>query len=107
MINKLNLSDIPTREIAPGHHSRLVHTDRITISYVDIEKDATLSEHRHENEQIVNMIQGEYELTVDGKSHHLRPGDVLVIPSNVPHSGRAITDCTIYDVFQPPREDYR
>jgi quercetin dioxygenase-like cupin family protein len=35
------------------------------------------------------------------------PGDVLVIPPNVPHSGKALTDVSVMDAFAPVREDYR
>ena len=53
------------------------------------------------------MMEGEFELTVDGQPYHLRPGDVYVIPGDVPHSGRALTDCRIIDVWHPCRDDYR
>ena len=53
------------------------------------------------------MLEGEFDLVVDGTPHRLKPGDVLAIPGNAPHSGRAITRCRILDVFWPIREDYR
>jgi quercetin dioxygenase-like cupin family protein len=53
------------------------------------------------------MIEGEFELIVNGESHLLGANDVFVIPSDAMHSGRAITDCKIIDVFYPIREDYR
>jgi quercetin dioxygenase-like cupin family protein len=53
------------------------------------------------------MLEGELELVVDGTAHRLRAGDVLAIPGDAPHSGRAITRCRILDVFHPIREDYR
>jgi len=64
-------------------------------------------QHAHHHEQVVNMLEGEFELVVDGTPHRLKPGDVLAIPGNAPHSGRAITRCRILDVFWPIREDYR
>ncbi len=96
----------PSREIVPGYHGRFVHGDQMTCAYWEIRAAAELPEHRHPHEQIVNMLQGEFELTVDGTPLHLKPGDVVVLKSNVPHSGRAITDCRILDVFHPIREDY-
>ena len=59
------------------------------------------------HEQVVNVLRGEFELTVDGETKHLKPNDVACIPSNAVHSGKAITDCYILDVFYPVREDYR
>jgi len=36
----------------------------------------------------------------------MKAGDIAVIPSNAIHSGQAITDCQLLDVFSPVREDY-
>ncbi|MCP4549367.1 MAG: cupin domain-containing protein, partial [bacterium] len=66
-----------------------------------------LAEHAHDNEQIVNVMEGELELTVEGQKHLLVPGKVLVLPPNVPHSGRAVTDVYVVDTFHPVREDFR
>lgn len=103
----LALNEIPTRELVPGFVGRFVHTDLMTFAYWSIESAAELPEHSHVHEQVVNMLEGEFELTVDGVPHRLRPGDVLVIPGNVVHKGKAITDCRILDVFHPARDDYR
>ncbi len=52
-------------------------------------------------------MEGSFELTVAGETQVLEPGSVAVIPGNAPHSGKALTECRILDVFQPPRDDYR
>lgn len=100
------IPDIEPREVLPGYRARFIHTERTTHAYWDIDGGVPLPEHAHPHEQIVNMIEGEYELVVDGVVERLVPGDVLVIPPGVPHSGRSITDCRILDVFSPVREDY-
>ena len=79
----------------------------MTFAYWRIEANRSLPEHRHVHEQVVNMLAGEFELTVNGTPHVLTPGDVLLIPPDAPHSGRSITECRILDVFHPVREDYR
>ena len=66
-----------------------------------------MPEHAHPHEQVSHVIEGEFELTIDGVKSVLRPGVVAVIPSNAKHSGTARTDCTIIDAFYPVREDYR
>ncbi len=103
----INLKDIQPQEIAPGFHARFVHTNSMTIAHVQIDAGATLPEHSHVHEQVVNLIDGTFELTVEGESILLEPGKMVTLGSNVPHSGRAITDCRIIDVFHPVREDYR
>lgn len=101
------LSLIEPFEISRGFNARLIHTDHMTLAYVDIDDGAALAEHRHVHEQVVNLLEGRFELTVDGVPHVLEAGQVFAIPSNVPHSGRALTRCRILDVFQPVREDFR
>ena len=103
----LNLRDIPEREIVPGYKARFVHTDGMTLAYWEVEAGAALPEHSHPHEQIANVLEGEFELTVAGESRVLTPGQVAIIPGDVPHSGRAITDCRLLDAFQPARDDYR
>ncbi|MCP4345316.1 MAG: cupin domain-containing protein [Desulfobacterales bacterium] len=103
----INLNNIEEKEIVPGFNARFAHSESMTFAYWNIKADACLPGHSHHHEQVVNMLEGEFELTVDGEKKVLRPGDVVVIPSNATHSGKSVTDCRILDVFCPVREDYR
>lgn len=103
----IELDSIKEKEVVPGFHARMVHSDTMTFAFWRIEKGATLSEHSHVHEQVAIIQEGELELVVDGVTHRLTPGKVLLIPSNVPHSGTAISDCRVLDVFYPLREDYK
>ena len=102
-----DLDQIPEREIVPGYRARFVHGDNMTLAYWDVDPGAELPEHAHPQEQITNVLEGEFELTVDGETRVLKPGQAVVIPGNVPHSGRAQTACRLLDAFQPARDDYR
>lgn len=102
-----NLSDIAPFEISRGFVAKLIHTDQMTLAFVDIEAGADLPQHAHVHVQVANVLEGEFELNVNGEIMLLRPGQSVVIPSNVPHSGRAVTACRILDVFNPVREDFR
>lgn len=107
MIELFKLNSVESKEIVPGFHGKMIHTPTMTFAYWQIEKDKSLPEHHHIHEQVVNVLEGEFELTVNGTPHHLTAGDVLIIPPNAPHSGRSITACQILDVFNPVRDDYR
>ena len=91
----------------PGYSARFIHTERMTLSYLDVKAGAALQEHSHPHEQVSTVIEGEFRLTVDGEQIDFGPGSVIVIPSNTKHSGLALTDCKLLDVFTPVREDYR
>jgi quercetin dioxygenase-like cupin family protein len=51
------------------------------------------------------MASGLLRVELDGKDVLLRPGDILLIPSNAPHLFEALEDSVETDVFTPPRED--
>ena len=104
---KYDLLDIPEIEIVRGFFAKFVHTEHVTITHWRIEKGAALPEHSHPHEQTVNVVTGELELIVEGDSHHLKPGMVFVIPGEAVHSGQALTNCQLIEVFYPIREDYR
>ena len=101
------LDSIKAKEPVQGFTVRFVHAESMTFAYWDIDEGAALPGHAHPHEQVVNMLAGKFQFTVDGDSRVLVPGDVVVIPPNALHSGKALTDCRILDVFHPVREDYR
>ena len=107
MADRYDLATVEPRELVPGHHGKFIHSEHTTHVYWEIEEGAVLPEHSHPHEQIVNMIEGTYELVVAGEPHVLTVGDVLVIPGGAAHGGQARTRCRILDVFSPVREEYR
>lgn len=103
----VDLSTLDEREVVDGFHGKFVHSENMTTSFWRIEAGAALPEHAHPHEQVSVVLEGKFEMTLDGEKRQLERGQVAVIPSNVKHSGVALTDCMILDVFYPVREDYR
>ncbi|MDH3648402.1 MAG: cupin domain-containing protein [Saprospiraceae bacterium] len=100
------LNSVPVKEIYPGYTSRLIHTAGLTLSYVTCKKGVVLPVHHHPEEQALNLLEGEMEVTVGDMTQLCKGGDVVIIPSGTPHTVTPITDCLALDVFQPPREAY-
>ena len=103
----IELADIQEAEPVEGYHGRFVHAETMTVASWSIEANAVIPEHAHPHEQIACMLEGRFELTIDGDTQVLEPGSVAVIPSSAPHSGKALTACRIIDVWHPTRDDYR
>lgn len=103
----MNLKDIPNKEIMPGYHGKLVHGKKISWVFWTVEKDAEVPIHQHHHEQIMHVVEGEFEFTLGANTKLYYPGDVVVIPSNTPHGGKALTACKLMDVFSPAREEYK
>lgn len=102
----INVNEAESKEVVPGYHGVFIHSQTMTTAYWDIVAGNSLSEHKHKHEQILHLIEGEFELTLKGETRKLYSGAVVVIPSNQPHSGKAITHCKLIDVFHPVREDF-
>lgn len=107
MIDISDLDKLKSREVFPGFQGRFIHSETMTFAYWEISKGSTVPAHSHVHEQVVNMLEGKFEFTIGGTCKILSPGMVAIIPSNVRHTGRALTDCKILDVFHPVREDYK
>ena len=105
-MNLIKLYEMSEREMVPGYHAKFVHSENVTLAYWSIEEGNALPKHAHHHEQVVNLIEGRFEITVDGEVLVLEPGSVVVVPPNVMHSGKALTSCRIIDVFYPIRTDY-
>ena len=103
----INLDNIKEKEIVPGFLGKMVHSDHMTFVFWKIKTGASLPEHSHPNEQITTVIKGAFELTVDADTRMMKPGDVAIIPANVKHKGKSMTNSDIIDAFYPSREDYR
>jgi len=97
----------PTR-IWDGALGRVVNGDRVTIGFVEIDPNAQVPEHRHENEQVGFVLRGSVTMVVDGQARELRVGETYTIASQVPHSATAGADgVSVVDVFAPVREDWK
>ena len=103
---KHDLADITPTEKIPGFHGKFVHMEGVTLAYWEVKAGSILPEHSHVNEQSSQVTEGQFELTIDGKTEIYVPGQVATVPAHVVHSGRALTDCKITDVFAPARPEY-
>ena len=102
----LKLSELEGKEHISGAMARFVHCDNMTLAHWEFEAGVLLPEHSHPHEQITNVLDGVFELTIEGQPHRLEAGMVALIPPDARHSGQAVTHCRLFDVFYPVREDF-
>ena len=100
--------DMPKEPVNPLFDRRLITGERMMISHVYLKKGAVVPKHSHDNEQITYILEGAllFEIGDDASELLVRAGEVLVIPSNVPHKAVAVEDTLDVDVFSPPRQDW-
>jgi quercetin dioxygenase-like cupin family protein len=92
------MSDMISRKIVTG--------ERAMVAQVFLKKDAVVPEHHHESEQITYILEGALKFELEGKEVIVRKGEVLTIPSNVPHRAVALEDTLDLDIFAPIRTDW-
>lgn len=100
-------ANLVEREILPGFSGRFYHGQSLTLARWTVQAGSQLPVHQHHHEQVTSVIQGNFEMTIGDQTAVLSPGDTVVIPADVPHSGTALTDCLLVDAFSPPRDDYQ
>ena len=106
-MHSINLKELKEFELFPGYFAKLIHSKNMTIANFRIIAGSEVPEHSHPHEQVCRVIEGDFELTVNGKKYKMNENTIVIIPSNAIHSAKAITDCKVIDTFFPVREDYR
>jgi len=92
-------------ERLPGWYGRYFHSPSMTFAHYDFKRGSSIHEHFHPQEEVYEVIEGELELTIDGVKQVARPGMVGIVPSNVRHSVKALTDGRAIIVDYPLRRD--
>jgi len=99
-----------TKETPMGKLSRRrIRGERVMLAEVVLEKGCFVPTHAHENEQISCLLTGKLRFGIgnDGPDQEmlvLEAGQVLHLPSNVPHSAEALETTRVLDVFSPVSE---
>lgn len=102
-------TDLPEERVTDTISRRLITGDDMMIAHVYLKKGALVPQHSHHNEQITYILSGALHFWIGADRGHeviVREGEVLHIPSNVPHEARALDDTLDVDVFSPPRQDW-
>jgi quercetin dioxygenase-like cupin family protein len=103
----LELHRIRPHVLGEGVNARAVTGERMTLAVVDLEPDATVPEHKHENEQLGFVISGTITMRIGSEKRELHAGDTYTIPSDVPHEATAGSEgATVVDAFAPLRADW-
>jgi len=97
---------VPTEKMSDLISRKMVVGEKAMIAQIFLKKGAVVPEHHHESEQITYILEGALKFDLEGKEVIVRQGEVLHIPSNVPHRAVALEDTLDVDVFSPLRMDW-
>ena len=108
-VQRYRWETMPKEAVNPLLDRRLITGERMMLTHVYLKKGCVVPKHSHDNEQFTYILEGALRFWIgeDGaETFVLGPGEVLVIPPNVPHKAEAVEDTLDVDVFCPPRQDW-
>ena len=85
---------------------KVVNGEKMTMAQISISKGGVVPVHQHENEQMTYVIEGAVKFDITGQKVIVRKGEILHIPSNVPHAVVALEDAVSLEIFAPVRQDW-
>ena len=95
--------------VTDGIERRIITGERMMLTHVYLKRGAIVPLHSHDNEQLTYILEGALRFWIGDEQSEpidIRAGEVLHIPSNVPHKAEALEDTLDVDIFSPPRQDW-
>ena len=101
--------EVPKEAVNDNLSRRLISGERMMIAHVYLDKGCVVPQHSHDNEQLTYILEGGLRFWIgadEAEVIDVLAGEVLHIPSHVPHKAEALADTLDVDVFSPPRQDW-
>jgi len=108
-VRRFNWEEMPKEAVTEVISRRVVTSEKTMVAQVFLDKGAVVPRHSHLNEQFSYILEGALRFWIgedEAQVIDLRAGEILHIPSNVPHKAEALEDTLDLDIFTPPRQDW-
>ena len=105
----MSIAAIRVAQVMITFDRRLITGDRMMLAHVYLKEGCIVPKHSHENEQLTYVVEGGLRFWIgddESETIDVLAGEVLHIPSRVPHKALALADTLDVDVFSPPRQDW-
>ena len=112
LVTHMKWDDVERESVTHDIARQLFTGKRMMLAQVFLDKGAIVPKHSHDNEQLTWVVEGalKFWLGNEGEPGYeeriVSAGEVMYIPSNVPHKAEALKDTLDVDVFSPPRQDW-
>ena len=101
-----NWDDVLLENVRDGISRRFIAGDREMLAQIYLKRGAIVPTHSHESEQLTYVLSGALKFTLGNREITVGPGQVLRIPSWMPHSAEALEETFELDLFSPIRQDW-
>ncbi|MCB9455823.1 MAG: cupin domain-containing protein [Anaerolineaceae bacterium] len=103
-------AETPRESFAPGRERYLTHTNNLMMVVIDFTDGPSTQPdppHSHPHEQITYVVEGEVLFFLGDTPHRLQAGDMITVPSNLPHTIQLLSPkVRLVDTFNPIRQDF-
>ncbi len=109
MLEKINWNNVPSEEVNPSMKRKIVSGEKLMIARMNFKDGFLVPLHHHVHEQVTQVVSGKMRFWFGANKEQtmdLGPGDVVVIPSNLPHEALMMGDVEEIDIWAPPRQDW-
>lgn len=109
MVEKLNWDTVPVEQVNPSMQRRIITGEKMMTARMNFKAGYLVPLHHHIHEQMTQVINGTMRFWFGENKEEtmdLHAGDVIIIPSNLPHAALMITDVEEVDTWSPPRQDW-
>lgn len=85
---------------------QVIHGEKMTVARIHLRKGGVVPLHHHVNEQLSILEKGKLRFVAGDREIVMEPGDMVMIPGDVPHMVEALEDSIATDINSPVREDW-
>ena len=80
----------------------LLRTPNVRVVLFGFAEGQELTEHTSTQQALIEILSGECEFSLSGKTHNLKAGDFLHMPPNAPHAVKATSQFSmLLTLFKP------
>ena len=105
-VRKFTWSEVPKENVTPLIARQIVTGERAMAGMITLQKESHVPKHSHESEQLTYVLEGSLRFLIEDQEILVRAGEILVIPSWVPHEATAVEHTVEIDLFSPIRQDW-
>ena len=91
MVQASEIRDLVTYQDGAIVSKEIIKKPTGTVTVFAFDRGQGLSEHTAPFDAMVYVLDGETEITISGKAHHLKEGEMIVMPAGEPHALKALT----------------
>ena len=89
-IQAARLTDLIDYQVSSVVSRTLIEKKSGTVTLFAFDERQRLSEHTAPYDALVQILDGEAEITISGKLYHLKGGEMIILPANQPHALKAV-----------------